>query len=101
MGNPYFDTTAYAPEAGARFGSAGRNNLRGPRFFNVDLGLFRTFSLTERLKFQARIEALNALNMPNYSTPGTNISDPSTFGFITSTTGTGQRVIRVAARLSF
>jgi hypothetical protein len=101
LGNPYFDTTAYAPETGARFGTAGRNNLSGPRFFNLDMGLFRTFAIAENLKFQIRFEALNALNMANYSTPGANISDPSTFGFITSTTGTGQRVIRVAARLSF
>ena len=101
LGNPYFDTAAYAPETGARFGSAGRNNLRGPGLFNVDLGLFRTFSLMERFRLQLRAEALNALNHPNFSNPGANISDPSTFGFITSTTGTGQRVWRFAARLSF
>jgi outer membrane receptor protein involved in Fe transport len=101
LGNPYFDTTAFAPETGARFGSVGRNNLRGPGFNNLDLGLFRTFSLTESLRLQLRAEALNALNHPNYANPNSNISDPSTFGFITATTGTAQRVMRFAARLSF
>ncbi|MFL6208568.1 MAG: TonB-dependent receptor domain-containing protein [Pyrinomonadaceae bacterium] len=111
LGNPYFDNTilgvnctsgcAWAPETGARFGSAGRNNLRGPGFFNVDLGLFRTFSLSEDFKLQLRAEALNALNHPNFANPNANISDPSTFGFITATTGTAQRVMRFAARLSF
>ncbi|HZB47154.1 MAG TPA: TonB-dependent receptor, partial [Pyrinomonadaceae bacterium] len=101
LGNPYFDTTAFAPETGARFGSVGRNNLRGPGFNNLDLGLFRTFSLTESLRLQLRAEALNALNHPNYANPNANISDPSTFGFITATTGTAQRVMRFAARLSF
>jgi hypothetical protein len=111
LGNAYFDNTilgvnctancAWAPETGARFGSAGRNNLRGPGFNNLDLGLFRTFSLTESLRLQLRAEALNALNHPNYANPNVNISDPSTFGFITATTGTAQRVMRFAARLSF
>lgn len=111
LGNPYFANTilgvnctsncAWAPENGARFGSAGRNNLRGPGFKNLDLSLFRTFPLTEFLNLQLRVEALNALNHPNYANPNVNISDPSTFGFITATTGTAQRTMRFAARLSF
>ncbi len=101
LGNAYFDTTAFAPENGARFGSGGRNNLRGPGFKNLDLSLFRTFPLSEFLNLQLRVEALNALNHPNYANPNVNISDPSTFGFITATTGTAQRTMRFAARLSF
>ncbi|HJQ31096.1 MAG TPA: TonB-dependent receptor [Pyrinomonadaceae bacterium] len=101
LGNPYFDTTAFAAENGARFGSVGRNNLRGPGFKNLDLSLFRTFALSEYLKLQLRIEALNAFNHPNFANPNANISDPSTFGFITATTGTAQRTMRLAARLSF
>ncbi len=105
-GNPYFDTTAYAAvniPAGQpqRFGNAGRNNLRGPGFFNVDLSLFRTISLTERFRLQFRAEALNALNHPNFSNPGADISNAGAFGFITSTTGIGERNIRLGARLSF
>src|SRR5207247_1623908 len=100
-GYRYFDTTAYAPENGAKFGNAGRNNLRGPGFFNIDLSLFRSFSITERIKLQFRGEFLNALNHPNFSNPGANISDAGTFGFITSTTGTGERNIRLSARVVF
>src|SRR5439155_20905779 len=64
-GNPYFDRSAYAvvnicnvfnsvtcpvvlPQ---RFGTAGRNNLRGPGFFETDMSIYRTFSLSERVKF--------------------------------------------------
>ncbi|MBV8857972.1 MAG: TonB-dependent receptor [Acidobacteria bacterium] len=101
LGNLYFDTTAFAPETGARFGSAGRNNLRGPGFKNLDLSLFRSFPLRESLSLQLRLEALNAFNHPNFANPNANISDPSTFGFITATTGTAQRTLRLAARLSF
>lgn len=103
----YFDRTAYAAvniPAGQpqRFGNAGRNNLRGPGFFNVDLSLFRSFSLTERFKLQFRAEALNALNHANFANPGADISNAGTFGFITATTGAFQeRNLRFGARLSF
>jgi hypothetical protein len=105
-GYRYFDTTAYAPVNIAtgqpqRFGNAGRNNLRGPGFFNVDLSLFRTISLTERIRLQLRIEALNALNHPNFGNPGSDISNAAAFGFITSTVGTGERNFRLGARVSF
>lgn len=101
----YFDRSAFAvvnipASQPQRFGSVGRNTLRGPGFFNLDLGLFRTFSLTENLKLQFRAEALNALNHPNFANPNGDISS-GTFGFITSTTGTGERNFRFAARLSF
>lgn len=105
-GHAYFDTSAYAAvniPAGQpqRFGNAGRNNLRGPHLFNVDMSVFRTFSITEHVKLQFRAEALNALNHPNFSNPGADISNAGTFGFVTSTTGTGERNIRLGARVSF
>src|SRR5205807_6776678 len=59
VGHPYFTNTvaglattdprycaancAWGVETGNKFGSVGRNTLRGPAFFNTDLGLFRTF----------------------------------------------------------
>jgi hypothetical protein len=99
--NPYFDRSAYAIVTATRFGTAGRNNLRGPGFFNVDLGLFRTFTFTEHVKLQLRAEALNALNHANFSNPGADISNAGAFGFITSTTGTGERNMRFGIRLTF
>jgi hypothetical protein len=44
---------------------------------------------------------LNALNHPNFANPGNNISDAGTFGFITQTTGIGERNIRLGARFIF
>jgi len=97
----YFDVTAYATENGAVFGSGGRNQIIGPGFWNVDMGLYRTFTFTERFKFQLRGEALNALNHPNFSNPGSNQSAAGAFGYITSTTGQGSRIFRFGARLEF
>jgi hypothetical protein len=102
----YFDRTAFAPvniPAGQpqRFGNAGRNTLRGPGFFNMDLSLFRTIRFIEGIEMQLRAEALNALNHPNFANPASNVTDPNTFGYITSTAGQGSRIFRLGARVSF
>lgn len=99
-GGRWFDITAYAVETGARFGSAGRNNVYGPGFFNIDAGIFRTLTFTESIKLQFRAEALNALNHPNFANPQANIND-SNFGFITATVGQASRQWRFGMRLSF
>jgi len=107
-GNEYFDRSAYAAvniPAGEpqRFGNSGRNPIRGPRFWQVDLGLFRTVELGPRMRIQFRFEALNAFNRANFSNPGGDISNGNGFGFITSTTniGTQERTIRLGLRFSF
>jgi hypothetical protein len=92
---------AWAPETGARFGNVGRNTLRGPGFFETDLSVYRTFFITERVQFQFRAEALNALNHANFANPNSDINNAN-FGFITATTGPYQsRQWRFGARVSF
>ncbi len=97
----YFDTSAFAAENGAQFGNTPRNSLRGPNFWNVDMGLFRTLSITKSVKVQLRAEALNVLNHPNFSNPASDVSNSGAFGYISSTTGTGSRNLRFGARISF
>jgi hypothetical protein len=96
----WFDTSAYAAEPGAKFGSAGRNNLIGPGFFNIDAGFFRTLTFSERFRLQLRAEALNVLNHPNFGNPQANFND-SNFGYINSTVGQASRQWRFAARFAF
>ncbi len=92
---------AWADETGARFGSVGRNNLRGPGFFETDLSVFRTFSISEKVKFQLRAEALNATNHANFANP-TSDTNSGNFGFITGLYGPNQsRQWRFGMRLSF
>jgi hypothetical protein len=102
----YFDRTAFALvsiPAGQpqRFGNAGRNTVRGPGFFNIDLGLFRTVSLFGSYRVQFRAEALNVLNHPNFANPAADASTSASFGYITSTTGTGERNFRFGLRFFF
>jgi len=81
------------------YGNFGRNVLRGPRLSDTDLSLFKTFSITERLRFTFRVEAFNVWNHPSFSAPSGNI-EAATFGNITSTS-VGARVMQFGGKLSF
>jgi hypothetical protein len=48
-----------------RVGSIGRNTYRGASYYDTDLRLQRLFNLTERLKLNGSVEALNVLNRVN------------------------------------
>ena len=98
----WFDTSAFAPVTTASFGTASRNALRGPGDSDLDLGISRLFSITERIHFELRGEAFNATNTPNFAVPANNASS-SNFGQITSTFGSAadSRVLRFTGKLSF
>ncbi len=72
-GQAFYDWTAFRPVTEPRFGTAAFNLLRGPRLVNLDLGLFRNFQITERLRLQFRAEAFNATNTPHFANPSNNI----------------------------
>jgi hypothetical protein len=74
LANAYFDPLAYAPVTGARFGTGGFNQLRGPGISNLDMSIFRVFPVTERVKIQFRAEALNLSNSPHMANPNGNVS---------------------------
>ena len=105
-GQPYFDPTAFAPVTDARFGTSGRNILRGPGLVNLDASLFRNFRFGERIDLQFRAEAFNVSNTPHFSNPSSNVSSGG-FMVITSALSTsnnvegGERQFRFALRVSF
>lgn len=66
------------------FGNAGRNILRGPGYFNLDMSLMRNFKITERFTFQFEADCFGVTNTPHFNNPNTNISG-SNFGAVTST----------------
>jgi hypothetical protein len=72
---PYFDPMAFAAVTAARFGTTGRNIVRGPGFFNINLSLVRDFNLTEKLKLQFRAEAYGLTNTANFANPATTVSN--------------------------
>jgi hypothetical protein len=61
----------YSGPVGFKVGE--RNGLRGPNFFNADLGLGKTFPITaERVNLRFRADAFNVLNHPNFALPASN-----------------------------
>jgi hypothetical protein len=111
-GVPYFNPLAYAPVVGATFGNSGFNQLRGPGATNLDMGLFRNFPVTERIKVQLRAESLNVSNTPHFANPsGTNVSNyvsPTNLGGFSQITATqqlsrllDQRYFRFGLRILF
>jgi hypothetical protein len=81
-----------------RPGNAGRNSLRAPGFWNIDLALSKNFRFGERYGVQLRCDMLNAFNHTNYSGISTGI-DSANFGAITSTRGA--RLVQLNARFTF
>ena len=107
--NPTNALAAFTGPTGFAIGS--RNNLTGPGYFDVDLGLGKTFPIYgDRVKLKFRCDAFNALNHPSFNPPS-GASDDITeaegvpFGVITSTvaspSGFTARVLQGALRLEF
>lgn len=99
------------------FGTVGRNPLRGPDQFNVDLSITKRFRLDESKNLEFRAEAFNLLNNVNFANPISNfnvtattggsidqntgrITRPGEFGKIISTSN-NPRLIQLVLKLNF
>ncbi len=104
-GQKFYDPTAFAEVTQVRFGTAGFNLLNSPGTFNLDAGLFRSFSITERINMQFRAESFNFTNTPHFTAPNGNVSS-SSFMEVSGVRGLGregidERVFRFGLRLAF
>ena len=79
------------------FGNAGRNIVRAPNFFQLDLGLHKDFRVTEGSHLEFRTEAFNVLNKTNFRPQQQSLS--TALGTITSTFP--WREIQMALRFVF
>jgi hypothetical protein len=87
------------------FGNLGRNVIIGPGFSNIDLALIKNTDITERLRWQIRVDAFDLLNHPNYGQPGRTFGTAS-FGLISDTRFTAgdsgsSRQLQLAMKLVF
>jgi hypothetical protein len=77
-----------------------RNNLRGPSFWNLDLGLAKNFKLPwEGHRLQIRVDAFNAFNHNSFGLPNANFNS-SNFGAIT-TSSSAARELQFGIRYDF
>lgn len=86
--------------------------LRNQRFLNFNVGMSKNFRIREGMKFQVRVEAINALNQPYFSAPNLNpanmpnltsstANNLGRFGFTTGPTRQPPRDIQIGGRFTF
>jgi hypothetical protein len=102
----WFDTSKFTVNAPGTFGSAGRDILRGPRFFNTDMGLLKNTKIRERMNLQFRAEFFDIFNNVNFQPPNSTISSTAK-GRITSVVvdnfglPNSERIIQMGMKLVF
>ncbi|MDP9053241.1 MAG: TonB-dependent receptor [Acidobacteriota bacterium] len=104
--NQWFNPNCYTLQDIGTLGNTGRNSLRGPGYFNMDVSLLKDTRITEQFKLQFRAEFFNVLNHENFALPGSFLFSSAgrigTAGQITQTSGNSNpRQIQFGLKLNF
>ena len=102
----YYDPTAWAQPQGVRFGNTGRNSVRGPGAWNLDLGVFRGFPLGASRRLEFRLDAINVTNTPKFANPNGDVTSGNFMRITDIANSNGvphypTRELRVGLRFSF
>jgi hypothetical protein len=102
--NGWYNPNAFVLPAFGTYGNLGRGTFTGPGLTNLDVSLFKTTAVTEKIGLQFRAEFFNVLNHANLGTPnatafsGTSVNAAA--GLIT-TLATPPRQIQFGLKLVF
>lgn len=96
----WFDTSAFAQPASFTHGNCGYNTVRGPASKSMNLSVFRGIRFGGERRLEFRLEVFNLFNWVNYGFPGANVSNPNTFGQVTSSLG-NPREMQMALKFYF
>jgi len=105
--NLWFNPNCYQLEPVGTYGNTGRDSLRGPGFFDMDIALLKDTKINEQLRLQFRAEFFNILNHENFDLPANSVFSASgainaTAGRITdSNPGSTPRQIQFGLKLMF
>jgi Carboxypeptidase regulatory-like domain len=102
-GKLYFDPSVYSlPVAGVQGNMKRNSGPEGPGFWQLDMSLFKRFSVGGGRFAEFRVDAFNTTNSVRWGNPGTgySVATGNTFGQITGTNG-GQRSLRFGGRFVF
>jgi hypothetical protein len=79
------------------FGQQHRNQVFGPGYTDTDINILKSFHVALPHSDSGRLELgaqfFNALNHPNFASPGHDLANPTTFGAITSTVSTPTSIL--------
>lgn len=79
----------------------GRSAIRGPGGKNLDLSIFRAFTLGHTRRLEFRAEAFNLTNTPTFANPGNDITTTNFMRITTLQSGYSERQVRLGLRFSF
>lgn len=82
--NNFVNSASPTFEGYAQFPTQNRNQYFGPKYFNMDMALYKTFHIKEQAALGIGITAFNVFNHPNFGNPDNFLGD-STFGQSTAT----------------
>jgi hypothetical protein len=71
-------------------GNTGRNQFRGPGYIQDNISLAKSFRLYRETALEARVDAFQLSNSPQFNNPNVSSITASNFGQVTSTLGSGQ-----------
>jgi len=97
----YMDPTSWVQPEGVRFGTTRPNQFRGPGGWNLDFSIFRSFPLTGTHRIEARVEASNLTNTPNFGNPTSSVTSGDFMRILSLYPSYAERQIRLALRYSF
>jgi hypothetical protein len=95
--NLWYNPAAFVRPPDYTEGNTARNSLTGPDWASTDLSLAKAVRLSEKFKLELRLDAINAFNRTNLTTPN-NTNDSSTAGQITDVI-TPMRRVQIGAHL--
>ena len=103
--NYWFDAATRAlftsnPTVAGSNGTTGRNYFLAPRQYQLDTSFSKELSITEKVKFDLRVDARNLTNSPNFDIPTASVTS-GTFGRIRDGVFNRSRQIQLSGKISF
>jgi hypothetical protein len=105
----WFNTSCFqqTPDATGTFGNTGRNSVRGPGQFNIDVSVIKNTKFGP-VGSELRLEVFNVLNHPQFANPNGQLGNAA-FGTISAMLaspscalcGTTERQVQLALKLKF
>lgn len=95
----WINPSAFSAPPAYSFGTFPRNALRTDGYQDLDLSVFKSFTLYRETSLQFRAETFNLTNTPVFSAPGSTVGTP-TFGVVSSTSNS-PRQLQFALKLRF
>jgi hypothetical protein len=98
-GYRWLNPAAFRAPAPGTYGNHQANSLTAPNWFNVDMGLVRSFRVGGERQIQFRAEVFNLLNRVHLDRPVLLLNSPN-FGLFTETAA-DPRIVQLALKFVF